>query len=127
MYNTRELIELSIRKQLLNELFSETLSDLPQAVITINNADNIDLDALVHKLSADDILITNDQYNTEKADFMVINSSGDVVLNVSPEGDRINNVTFDYYLEEDTAFDKLVRIYDTLKRSGYAYTVKINE
>lgn len=127
MYNTRELIELSIRKQLLNELFSETLSDLPQAVITINNADNIDLDALVHKLSADDILITNDQYNTEKADFMVINSSGDVVLNVSPEGDRINNVTFDYYLEEDTAFDKLVHIYDTLKRSGYAYTVKINE
>lgn len=124
MYSTKELIQKSIRRDLLNELFSETLAELPQATIKISESDNIDIDTLVQQLSENDILITNNQYNVSKSDFMVLDSRGDIILDVSTNGDRINNASFDYFLEE-SALDKLIKIYDKLKRSGCVYTLAL--
>ena len=124
MYSTKELIQKSIRRDLLNELFSETLAELPQATIKISESDNIDIDTLVQQLSENDILITNNQYNVSKSDFMVLDNRGDIILDVSTNGDRINNASFDYFLEE-SALDKLINIYDKLKRSGCVYTLAL--
>jgi hypothetical protein len=124
MYSTKELIQKSIRRDLLNELFSETLAELPQATIKISESDNIDIDTLVQQLSENDILITNNQYNVSKSDFMVLDNRGDIILDVSTNGDRINNASFDYFLEE-SALDKLIKIYDKLKRSGCVYTLAL--
>ena len=121
--STIELIKLSIKKHLLNELFSAMLSDLPQGKISIKEQDNINLNEIVQQINDDDILITNDQYDTEKADFIVLNSLGDILLNVSPDGQLINNNTFEDYLEE-TMLDELVKLYNYLLKRGIAYTVQ---
>lgn len=126
MYSTNELIKLSISKQILNELFSETLSDLEQDYIYIDNPDKIDIEKCLSQLGDNDILITNDSYKVQKTDFMIMDASGDIILSVSPDGLRINDVDIEYYLEE-SALDKLSKIYDRLRRCGKVYTLKLKD
>lgn len=123
----RELIEKAIKYQLLNELFSEVLGDLHQETIKIQNERDLDLAILIKRLASEDLLITNANYQKEKRDFTVIDASGDILLTVSADGQKINSQQFEYYLEDADAMDKLLKIYTQVTHSDTAYTVVLDE
>ena len=54
---------------------------------------------------------TNDHYAKMQADFQVIDSSGEVILTISPNGQSINNIDQDEYLNDDDELNKLLRLY----------------
>ena len=122
----QELIEKAIKYQLLNELFSETIADLHQGTIRIQSERELDLATLIKKLASEDLLITNANYQKEKRDFTVIDASGDLLLSVSADGRSINSQQFEYYLEDQDAMDKLLKIYTQVTHSDTAYTVTLD-
>lgn len=122
----KELIEKAIKYQLLNELFSEVLSELHQDVITISSERELDIANLIRKLATDDLLITNSNYQKEKRDFAVLDSSGEVLLNVSADGQSINSKHFEYYLEDSDAMNMLLKLYDQFLHADTAYTVSLD-
>lgn len=123
----KEVIEIAIKHQVLNELFSEALADLHQDKIMLQSERELDLANLIKRLASEDLLITNANYQKEKRDFSVIDVNGDVVLTVSVDGRSINSRNFEYYLEDQDAMNKLLKIYETVKDSDTAYTVEIRE
>lgn len=124
--NDRELIEKAIKYQLLNELFSEVLADLHQDTIRIQSERDLDLATLIKRLASEDLLITNANYQKEKRDFTVIDAAGNLLLNVSADGRSINSQHFEYYLEDQDAMDKLLKIYTQVIHSDTAYTVALD-
>ena len=125
--NDRELIEKAIKYQLLNELFSEVLADLHQDTIRIQSERDLDLATLIKRLASEDLLITNANYQKEKRDFTVIDAAGNLLLNVSADGRSINSQHFEYYLEDQDAMDKLLKIYTQVIHSDTAYTVALDK
>jgi hypothetical protein len=123
----RELVEKAIRYQLLNELFSEALSDLQQSTIVIKSERDLDLSKLIKRLATDDLLITNAEYAKEKRDFMVLDAAGDIVVTVSPDGRSLNSQQFEYYLSDPSELNKLLRLYERVVSSSKAYTVELAE
>lgn len=124
--NGQELIEKAIKYQLLNELFSEVLADLHQDTIRIQNERDLDLATLIKRLASEDLLITNANYQKEKRDFTVIDASGNLLLTVSADGRSINSQHFEYYLEDQEAMDRLLKVYTQVTHSDTAYTVTLD-
>lgn len=107
----RKIVILAIKQKCLNALFSETLSDLPQHQLVIHSEDDLQPYNLAKRISNGDIIITNDHYAKMQADFQVIDSSGEVILTISPNGQSINNINQDEYLNDDDELNKLLRLY----------------
>ena len=124
--NGQELIEKAIKYQLLNELFSEVLADLHQDTIRIQSERDLDLATLIKRLASEDLLITNANYQKEKRDFTVIDASGNLLLTVSADGRSINSQHFEYYLEDQEAMDRLLKVYTQVTHSDTAYTVTLD-
>ena len=114
MYSTQELIIKSAQRALLNNLFTETMSDLPQKIITIHDASQTNLTDILNQLEENEVLVTNDEYVIEKCDFQVINKQGRILLTVSEDGSTINDLDQVDYIDESTC-ELLSKIYDTIK------------
>lgn len=117
----RKLIIDSIKYRLLNELFSETLSDLPQRSLIIRSESELQPHELARKISGSDIIVTNSTYAKDMVDFQVIDSSGEVILTVSPDGQYINHISQETYAENEDELEKLFRLYERLCDSDVVF------
>ena len=126
MYSALELIYKSAQRNLLNKLFTETLSDMPQGEMEIDNIKNLDMSRILAQLSENEVLVTNDNYIQESCDYKLLNSKGAILLSISEDGNLINDRSQQEYLD-DTLCQKLARLYEILryKCTGiYRITVK---
>lgn len=114
MYSSVELIQKSAARNLLNRLFTETLSDMPQKVINIADTSNIDLSIILSQLDDEDVLITNDNYSQENCDYQVVTKRGKIILTINDDGSVINGYSQQEYLD-DSLCEQLSRLYDTLR------------
>lgn len=122
MENSVELIFKSAQRNILNRLFTETLSDMPQKVITIVDTENIDLAGILAKLDKDDVLVTNDNYMQEACDYQVLTNNGKILLTISNDGSVINNYYQQEYLDESLC-DALSELYDKIRHKNTIYTI----
>lgn len=115
MYSTKELILMSAQRALLNNLFTETMSDLNQKKITIHDTSQTNLADILNQLEENDLLVTNDDYVIDKCDFQVINRQGKILLTINEDGSTINGLDQVDYIDDSTC-EVLSRIYDGIKR-----------
>lgn len=114
MYDSIELIQKSAARNILNRLFTETLSDIPQKVIVVKDTANIDLTKILSQLNDDDVLVTNDNYANESCDYQLLTNRGSVLLTINEDGSEINNYSQQEYLD-DSLCEKLSKVYDTIR------------
>ena len=114
MYSTKELIIKSAQRVMLNRLFTETMSDINQKSITIQDTSQTNLADILNQLNDNEVLVTNDNYIEEKCDFQVITKYGKIILDVSEDGNTINSIDQKDYIE-DSMCELLSNIYDTIK------------
>jgi hypothetical protein len=93
-------LELAIKRKLLTELIVETMNELPNRYIEVADATNIDLNSILDEMPEGSLLITNTNWKKEQKNFSILESSGDIVLSVSPDGELINNQTMEYWKDE---------------------------
>ena len=122
MYSSVELIQKSAARNILNKLITETLSDIPQKVITIENTYDIDLLKILSQLSDEEYLITNDNYIEEACDYQVLNNKGKILISINDDGSIINNFSQQEYLDNSIC-DQLATIYNILRKSNIIYTI----
>ena len=122
MYSSVELIQKSAARNILNKLITETLSDIPQKVITIENISDIDLLKILSQLSDEEYLITNDNYIEEACDYQVLNNKGKILISINADGSIINNFSQQEYLDNSVC-DQLATIYNILRKSNNIYTI----
>lgn len=122
MENSVELIYKSAQRNILNRLFTETLSDIPQKVITIVDTDNINLANILAQLDDNDVLVTNDNYIQEACDYQVLDNKGKILLTVSNDGSVINDCHQQEYLDESLC-DALSRLYDKIRYKNTICTI----
>ena len=112
---THNLIILSASCGKLNQLFTESMSELENKMLAIQNTSNINLtDILVH-LGDKDLLVTNDNYIEEKCDYQIINKQGKILLTVNDDGSIINSLEQKEYLKEDEC-DIISDIYNIIRK-----------
>ena len=127
--NREELLDLVIRSikcQALNELLSETISDLHQKVITLKSEKDFDLLKLVKRLVDGELLISDTNYSKNKRDFSVIDASGEVILTISPDGQSINNRGQEYFLEDPNEMKRFLDLYNTIEHADAAITIEFD-
>jgi hypothetical protein len=121
-----DLVRISIKHQALNKLFSETIFELRQKVITLKSEKDFDLLTLIKQLVDGELLISDANYSESQRDFSVIDASGEVILTISPDGRSINNKEQEFFLEDPSEMKRLLDLYNTIEKSDAAITIEID-
>ncbi len=115
MYSSKELVLQSAKRELLNKLFTETMSDLPQKSITIQDTSQTNLADILDQIEDNDVLVTNDNYIEEGCDFKIITKTGKILVDINEDGTVINRLDQRDYVIDDSLCNILANIYDVIR------------